>query len=223
MNKTLPLQTCKLLYESGIEVETKPKNKQFIDLTWNNYWRWEVLWYAGRKKNSYWYCKCECWNIRKIIYNSLKSWATKSCGCLNIKLLKERVIRHWKTGSIEYKTYNRAKVRCENKNSISYKNYWGRGIKFLFNSFEEFYNELWSRPSNNHSLDRIDYDWNYELWNVRWATLKEQANNKRSTLFYTHNWKRDSLSNWCKELWIDYHLAYGRIRLQWWSFENAIS
>jgi hypothetical protein len=59
-----------------------------------------------------------------------------------------------------------------------YRYYGGRGIKFLFTSFEQFLAELGPRPSGM-SLDRIENDGNYEPGNVRWATRSEQVQNRR--------------------------------------------
>ncbi len=75
-------------------------------------------------------------------------------------------------------SYHDAKRRCTNKNCAGYKNYGGRGIKFLFTSFEEFFKELGPRPANR-SLDRINNDGHYEPGNVRWATRSEQMKNQR--------------------------------------------
>jgi hypothetical protein len=76
-----------------------------------------------------------------------------------------------------------AKSRCNNPNELAYKNYGGRGIKFLFATLDEFaawvlYN-LGPRPGTEYSLDRIDNNRHYEPGNLRWATRTEQARNKR--------------------------------------------
>lgn len=76
-----------------------------------------------------------------------------------------------------------AKQRCTNANSISYSNYGGRGIQFVFpsvRSFAEWVAEnIGTKPSPKHSLDRIDNNRHYEPGNLRWATSEEQARNKR--------------------------------------------
>lgn len=77
-----------------------------------------------------------------------------------------------------YVAFMAASQRCNNPNNPGFKNYGGRGIKFLFDSFEQFIKEVGPRP-DNHSLDRINNDKHYERGNVRWATRKEQILNRR--------------------------------------------
>jgi hypothetical protein len=87
--------------------------------------------------------------------------------------------RHGMSYQPEYQIYQTAKDRCTNPKSQRWASHGGRGIKFLFNSFEEFYAEIGPRPSKNHSLDRKNNDGNYEPGNIRWATRSEQQKNKR--------------------------------------------
>jgi len=87
--------------------------------------------------------------------------------------------RHGGTGTPEYMAYRDAKKRCTNPRHQRFHYYGGRGIKFLFESFEQFLMELGPRPSPRYSLDRINNDGNYEPGNVRWATQKEQRLNSR--------------------------------------------
>lgn len=77
-----------------------------------------------------------------------------------------------------------AKQRCTNENDTSYKNYGGRGIKFMFPTLRAFTEwvllNLGSPPTAEHSLDRIDNDRHYEPGNLRWATRMEQSRNRRA-------------------------------------------
>lgn len=73
--------------------------------------------------------------------------------------------------------YKGAKSRCTNPNTRQWHNYGGRGIKFKFNSFEEFLNELGPRPTG-YTLDRVNNDGHYEVGNVKWSTRQEQNRNK---------------------------------------------
>lgn len=83
------------------------------------------------------------------------------------------------TQTVEYKTYHSAKHRCNCKTSNIYKYYGGRGIKFNFKDYNEFLSELGRRPSDKHSLDRIDNNGHYEVGNVRWTLHSEQMKNRR--------------------------------------------
>ena len=79
----------------------------------------------------------------------------------------------------EYRTYMAAKMRCENPNNISYKNYGGRGIKFLYKDFKEFFKDVGEKPTPKHQIDRIENDGNYQLGNCKWSTQLEQNRNRR--------------------------------------------
>lgn len=75
------------------------------------------------------------------------------------------------------------KQRCTNQNRDDYMDYGGRGISYHpdWHNFENFLRDMGERPDGT-SLDRIDVNGNYEPGNCRWATKKEQANNKRNTV-----------------------------------------
>ena len=85
----------------------------------------------------------------------------------------------------EYRAYIDAKSRCNNPNCHRYKTHGARGIKFLFESFEEFFAVVGHRPSGM-SLDRIDNDGHYVAGNLRWATPSQQMSNRRN---YTRNFR----------------------------------
>lgn len=83
----------------------------------------------------------------------------------------------------EYNAWRGMKSRCLNKNLLHYKDYGGRGITICdewLNSFPKFYEDMGDKPSPDLSLDRADNDGNYCKDNCRWATAKEQTNNRRT-------------------------------------------
>lgn len=88
----------------------------------------------------------------------------------------------------EYRAYVNAKRRCENPKDKRWGSYGGRGIKFLFTNFDQFYAELGPRPKGR-SLDRIENDGNYELGNVQWATHSAQQKNKGVFTHYKRHGK----------------------------------
>ena len=79
---------------------------------------------------------------------------------------------------VEYKAFWAARYRCSEKNIQAKKDYYDRGIKFRFESFDQFYSHIGPRPPK-HVLDRIDNDGHYEPGNVRWVTMSESNSNKR--------------------------------------------
>ena len=79
-----------------------------------------------------------------------------------------------------------AQYRCTSEKSKNWPNYGGRGIKFLFKDYGEFYACVGKRP-DGRSLDRIDVNGHYEPGNVRWATAQEQWANRRCVLLQEKN------------------------------------
>lgn len=75
-------------------------------------------------------------------------------------------------------------ARCYNPNLPTYIHYGGRGIRVCerWYSFAEFLSDMGQRPSEKHSLDRIDNNGDYEPGNCRWATRKQQNRNKRDNI-----------------------------------------
>jgi hypothetical protein len=80
--------------------------------------------------------------------------------------------------SRELSSYKNAKDRCNNPNNDRYADWGGRGIKFLFTSFEQFFAELGPKPPR-YVLDRINNNGHYQPGNVRWVTTHESGLNRR--------------------------------------------
>jgi len=140
---------------------------------WDRYWKLII--------NKDFECSCECWNIKIIRGSSLSRWETKSCGCYRKLNMSNIKITHWLSTTKIYDVFNWIKKRCNNIKSNNYKDYWWRWIKCLWNNFEEFYKDMWENYKEWLSIDRINVNWNYCKENCRWATAKEQANNRRNS------------------------------------------
>lgn len=81
-----------------------------------------------------------------------------------------------------YTTWKSMKTRCFNEKHEAFGNYGGRGITVCdrwVKSFDYFLKDMGEKPSDNHTLDRIDVNGNYEPKNCKWSTWVEQNNNKR--------------------------------------------
>src|SRR5690606_22559417 len=89
--------------------------------------------------------------------------------------------------------------RCYNENHISYRNYGKRGIKVCerWLDFNNFVLDMGERP-DGMTLDRIDYNGNYEPSNCRWATIKQQANNTRANNRLTIDGVTKTITEWSK-------------------------
>lgn len=159
------------------------------DLTGKRFGRLIVLSRSENDKHGHsrWECKCECGKIRVINSGSLLSIKTKSCGCLrDEKVISRRTTHgHSLKGKIHplFLNWIAMRQRCNNDKNKAYKDYGGRGIKVCerWNEFENFLEDMGEKPSNLHSIDRIDVNGNYEPSNCRWATTIEQGRNKRMT------------------------------------------
>ena len=89
------------------------------------------------------------------------------------------------TEHIHYRRWVNIVQRCYNENDPNFKHYGGRGITMsddFRNSSALFCAYLDSLPgwAPGMTLDRIDNDRGYERGNLRWATRKQQTNNRRS-------------------------------------------
>lgn len=160
-----------------------------MDLAGQKFGRLTAQWPAGRsgKRGNaiHWLCLCECGNFKVTRTSSLRRGLTKSCGCLQKERAREFVLKnkpclkHGMAGTPEYFAYMNAKKRCECPTNSAWMDYGGRGIRFLFESLEEFYADLGPKPTPAHSVDRIDNDGNYEPGNVRWSLPDVQRRNQR--------------------------------------------
>lgn len=177
------------------------------------------------KHNRVWKCKCECGNIVDVIGSKLSGGQKRSCGCLMIEHLKESPKTHGKSHSKEFNAWQRMKQRCYTKGCDSYKFYGARGIKVCdrwLHSFENFLADMGEAPKG-YSIDRIDPDGDYCPENCRWASIREQQNNKRNTFFITFNGITKPLSYWSETLGIKPNTIHARIRYLHWSIEKALT
>lgn len=150
--------------------------------------------YLRNRKRTRWICRCDCGNEILVYPERLKRGSVKSCGCYRREYSRDLGYKNTKHGhytddkpTLYYSTWHSMINRCKHKSCSNYEYYGGRGIKVSeeFSNFLPFYNyvikNLGPRPTGG-SLDRINTNGNYERGNLRWATAKEQANNRRNSI-----------------------------------------
>lgn len=207
------------------------KKSRIIDLTNMKFGRLSPIKYVGRTNGrTLWECICDCGNHTIVGYSNLVSGITKSCGCYDLECKLKRNRGRRKSATSEkfngynlisdhplYNIWSSMITRCYNVNRKHFDNYGGRGIEVCDrwrgeNGFENFVNDMGERPSPNHSIDRIDVNGNYNPENCRWATPKEQCNNRRVTRYIVLNGEKIALSDFCSKYGLNYWSLYNKLR-----------
>ena len=200
-----------------------------LNLTGERFGKLVAIKTIGKNKNGayLWQCKCDCGN--EIIANvgNLKNGHTKSCGCLRVDRCKTNFTKHGLEHTRLYGIWSDMRLRCYDEKNIAYHRYGGRGITICDewkNDVKAFYD--WATANgykDSLTIDRIDNDGNYCPENCRWATVKEQASNRRSNILVTHNGKTQTMKKWANEVGTPYKVVWARMQKLGWSAERALT
>ena len=167
----------------------------------NRYGRLTVEQPAERiNRESAWLCRCDCGNITIATTSALVTGHKKSCGCYKLERISQAKKTHGESEATLYHKWEGIKQRTLNENRKDYADYGGRGIEVCQewrDSFEAFRDwALANGYQDNLTIERKDTNGDYCPENCRWATKKEQANNRRNNRIIEHNGERRTLKQW---------------------------
>lgn len=184
------------------------------DLTGQRFGRLTVIRYHDKLNGHFrWECACDCGTVKIVSGHSLKGGA-RSCGCLLAEHNKNQKV-HGSEPKRLYRIWSGMKCRCNDQRNKDYPRYGGRGITVstVWNDFVQFRDWAFSSGySDNLTLDRIDTNKSYCPENCRWATPKEQANNRTNNRKISYHGETKNISEWADHFDIEPGLFHAAIR-----------
>ena len=186
-----------------------------LDIAGKKFGRLTAIRKIESKNGAIWLCQCDCGKLYKAYASCLKTGRRVSCGCKGLETRREKYAKKPKkkdarSRSRLYRIYISMKTRCYNKRALRFKHYGGRGIKICdewMKDFEAF--KTWAFKNgyrDDLTIDRINNDGEYSPENCRWVTYKEQASNKRNSVYYLGK----PLSYWLELLGVNRNTFFTR-------------
>lgn len=196
----------------------------FIDMTGHRFGRLVVVNRTpATGRGAYWLCACDCGKTAEVFGHHLRKGLTQSCGCYH----RERLLAaasiasrtHGMTKTATYRSYRSMLNRCHGPGDTADTAYYrDRGIKVCpqwQSSFEAFMADMGERPAG-HTLDRIDPELGYSPENCRWATHKQQQNNRRTfNRFLSCEGRTKTVQQWSEETGLTHSCILKRIGMGW--------
>ena len=115
----------------------------------------------------------------------------------------------------ERRTWSNMLSRCNNPNTPLYRRYGGRGIRVTYTDYSAFIKDVGLRPSNRHSIDRIDNDGDYAPGNCRWALAVQQARNTSANRTIHFNGETRPVVEWAERIGIKPNTLLCRLNREW--------
>lgn len=201
---------------------------RMIDITGQKFNRLTAIKPVGRYNsgNVLWLCKCECGKTCEVESYLLRSGKQISCGCYPSERMAEMNTKHGGFGTRLYEIWRKMFRRCYGVNVACYSDYGGRGISVCdewvdFSVFREW--AMSHGYDDALTIDRIDVNGNYEPANCRWATAKQQANNRRNNHYVEYNGEKKTVSEWADGFRVDQRNLYYWLSKNDWNLGNALT
>jgi len=203
----------------SLPYENATSGASALDLTGKRFGLWTVLCKAQGRK---WNCRCDCGQESAVGGTQLRQGLSTRCkSCAN----RGRVFKHGLASAAKpfprkYRAWlsmlgrvrDRSSPRARWYNSVTVCPEWAA-------DYAAFDRDVPDPADESMTLDRIDNARGYEPGNVRWATMKEQARNRRNNRMVTINGRTQCLAAWAEELGINeatlrYRLTRGKTVLE---------
>lgn len=171
----------------------------------------------GDGRLRYWTCRCDCGRVKDVHVVALRSESTSSCGCRRIEMICAKKKEHGLSRTPIYMVWRSMIRRCYDPKHHAYAGYGGRGLTVCaawLDSVTHFVEDMGPRPPGA-TLDRTDNMAGYSPDNCRWATRKEQANNRRCCRFLAHGDIRLTVAQWAERQGICENALRQRLRHGW--------
>ena len=196
------------------------QHKNFKDITGHRFGRLTVLEFVERRgRYPYWKCVCDCGNVVIKPGYSMLQGNTKSCGCLAQEHSKKAKFRkHKYKNDRVYSVWRAMLSRCENPNNLGFQRYGGRGICICDEWKDPEIFAEWALShgfKDGYSIERINNDGPYCPENCRFATTKEQANNRCTNVFVEYNGERKTITEWAEQTSVSANTLFYRYRHGW--------
>ena len=204
-----------------------------IDITGQRFGRLTVIAYSHTKKLrrrfvAMWVARCECGSAGVYSGPAMRKGNTSSCGCLqrekaavSMKALAPKP-DHGLSESPTWNSWMAMRNRCLRPGATGYEQYKDVEVcKEWANDFKAFLADMGARPEGT-TLDRIDNSRGYEPGNCRWATHREQGNNRRNNRLITALGRTDTVSNFARLTGLHKDTISHRLNIGW-TAERAVT
>lgn len=126
-----------------------------------------------------------------------------------------------------YRIWHNMISRCHNPEDKQYCDYGARGILVCDEWKYDFYCFAWWAMMNGYAneltIDRINNSKGYNSNNCRWATPKQQANNRTNNILITWNGETKTLMQWSELTGVNRRTLNERIFVLKWPIDVAMT
>jgi hypothetical protein len=174
------------------------------------------------ERGAHWICKCDCGNECTVTTEKLRHRKRNSCGC-------DKAKTHGHTiggSSPTHMSWKSMIARCSQPSNPAYPYYKKLGIEVCerWRTFENFLADMGERPSLQHSIDRHpNQTGDYEPGNCRWATKREQANNRITNKMFSYKGEEITFAELARRTGLSKEMLRHRLLRAGWSLEDAIN